>query len=88
MRQFQRPTGRQLFRSTVVISLAALVFGGLALYACWRATGFDPSIGREFRRHAVILCAACGVMLVTQYPWTPLWAKANGCRPDDPPPTP
>ncbi len=85
----ERPTGRRLFRVCLWASVAAAVVGGVALLACWAATGYDPQAGRDFAYLAELDGVVLTVAVVLHYPWSPRWVECNLGRPDDEPsPTP
>lgn len=77
-----RPTAKQLFRTTVVVNLTAIVFGVLVLWGCWAVADYDADVGREMRFLGTILVVGLGLATLLYYPWGPTWAAANGCKPE------
>jgi hypothetical protein len=82
----EKPTGRRLFRVCAAASLAAVLFGGLFLLACWATADFDVAAGRELGYLGLVLVGILGAAVLMYYPWSPRWAAANGCRPNAEPP--
>jgi hypothetical protein len=78
----EKPTGRRLFRVCAAASLAAVLFGGLFLLACWATTDFDVAAGRVLGYLGLMLVGVLGAAVLMHYPWSPGWAAANGCKPD------
>jgi hypothetical protein len=78
-----RPTGHRLFRVCAIASCAGILIGCSFLALCWVAVGFDAEIGRVLRNLGLLLLGTLGLAMLLHYPWSPSWAAANGCKPDD-----
>jgi hypothetical protein len=83
-----RPTGRQLFRTTAVAAALGWLCGAAGLFASWAIGGYDPSLGRDCLYAQAVLTGILGWAMLTHYPWSPRWVGAMGARLADPPARP
>jgi hypothetical protein len=74
------PDGFRLFRVVWVTSLAAGLFGTLALLALWAAADYDADLGAGCVHVGVVLWSVLGLASLAHYPWGRRWCEALGSK--------